>query len=101
MRGRGNERSGLETVKTASGNKALESPLGRLPSRYAIYGFVERQVRLTAHTGNPFIQGGPMRYGKPSKSSKLLKVLNRVTQAMLLIASLAVTRFGVLLLVGW
>ena len=42
-----------------------------------------------------------MSYGKLSKPSELLLILDRVFRLLLLIAALGIARVGVRLLVGW
>jgi len=102
MTTRGRPTGGLQAGNTAFQNHGQESPSERLLTlEYNLW--VCRVVGAPHHnTRHPLTMEGNMRrYGKLSKSNELHGVLGRVTRAVLVIASLAVTRLGVLLLVGW
>ena len=101
MTTRSESTGGLKTATAAFRHQGQESPSGRLLSPNTTHGFVEWEARLTTTHDIPLTTEGNMRYGKRSKSNELQGMLGRVTRAVLVIASLAVTRLGVLLLVGW
>ena len=101
MTTRSESTGGLKTATAAFQNHGQESPPWRLLTHNTIYGFVEWQVRLATPSDIPLTKERHMRIGTVSKSNELLRMLDRVARTMLVIASLAVTRLGVLLLVGW
>ena len=86
----------LERLSEAAARSLSEEnswPLGN-------YGFVERwSVRRTVH-GKPLITEEHMRKKRLFKSNELTKRCEPWARAILLLASLTVTRLGVFLLVG-